>query len=57
MVKHGSRKYGLKAIVETLDSENVKTFYETKKHSASGDAETLCKLSNSKALHDRLEAG
>ena len=39
------------------NTQTVKTFYEKNKHSALGDAETLCRLSNSKAMHDRLEAG
>ena len=52
MEQHGSRKCSMKAIVETLASDKVKTFYEKNKHSALGDAETLCRLSNSKAMHD-----
>ena len=56
MEQHGSRKCGMKAIVETLASDKVKTFYEKNKHSALGDAETLCRLSNSKALHDRFRS-
>ena len=54
MEQHGSRQCGMKAIVETLANDKVKKFYEKNKHSALGDAETLCRLSNSKALHDRL---
>ena len=51
MKQHGSRKYSMKAVVETLASDKVKTFYEKNKH-----AETLCKLSNFKALHDRFRS-
>ena len=54
MEQNGSRKFGMKAIVETLASDTVKVFYENNKHSALSDAETLCKISNSKALHDRF---
>ena len=46
MEPHGSRKCGMKAIVETLASDKVITFYEKNKHIALGDAETLCRLSN-----------
>ena len=53
---HGSRQYGMKAIVETLANDKVKKFYEKNKHSALGDAETLCRLSNSKAMHDRFRS-
>ena len=56
MEQHGSRKCSMKAIVETLASDKVKTFYEKNKHSALGDAETLCRLSNSKAMHDRFRS-
>ena len=38
------------------NTQKVKTFYEKNKHSALGDAETLCRLSNSKALHDRFRS-
>ena len=48
MEQHGSRQCGMKAIVETLANDKVKKFYEKNKHSALGDAETLCRLSNSK---------
>ena len=54
MEQNGSRKFDMKAIVETLASDTVKVFYENNKHSALSDAETLCKISNSKALHDRF---
>ena len=37
-------------------NDKVKKFYEENKHSALGDAETLCRLSNSKALHDRFRS-
>ena len=40
----------------TLASVKVKTFYKKNKPSAFGDAETLCKSSNSKALHDRFRS-
>ena len=56
MEQHGSRKCDMKAIVETLASDEVKTFYEKKQHSALVDAETLSGLSNSKALHDRFRS-
>ena len=56
MEQHGSRQCGMKAIVETLANDKVKKFYEKNKHSALGDAETLCRLSNSKALHDRFRS-
>ena len=54
MQQHGSRRFGMKAIVETLATDNVKKFYSENKHSALGDAETLCKLSYSRLLHDRF---
>ena len=38
------------------NTQKVKTFYEKNKHSALGDAETLCRLSNSKAMHDRFRS-
>ena len=56
MEQHESMKYSMKAIVKTLASDKVKTSYEKSKHSALGDAETLCKLSNTKALHDRFRS-
>ena len=56
MEQHGSRQCGMKAIVETLANDKVKKFYEKNKHSALGDAETLCRLSNSKAMHDRFRS-
>ena len=49
MEQHGSRKYGMKEIVETLASVKVKTFYEK-------NIVQMCKLSNSKALHDRFRS-
>ena len=52
--QHWSRRFGMKAIVETLATDNVKKFYSENKHSALGDAETLCKLSYSRLLHDRF---
>ena len=42
-----SQTYEGEAIVETLASDKVITFYEKNKHTALGDAETLCRLSNS----------
>ena len=56
MEQHGSRQCGMKAIVETLANDKVKKFYEKNKHSALGDAEMLCRLSNSKAMHDRFRS-
>ena len=58
MEQHGSRKYGMMAIVETLASDNVKTkrFMRKTNIVALGDAETFCKISISKALHDRLRS-
>ena len=56
MEQHGSRQCGMKAIVETLANDKVKKFYEKKKHSALCDPETLCILSNSKALYDRFKS-
>ena len=55
MEQHGSRKYSMKAILETLASDKVKTFYEKNKQSA------LMMLKNSakvtlKALHDRFKS-
>ena len=55
MEQHGSRKCGMKVIVETLASDKVKTFYEKNKQSA------LMMLKNSakvtlKALHDRFKS-
>ena len=52
--KQHTRRFGMKAIVETLATDNVKKFYSENKHSALGDAETLCKLSYSRLLHDRF---
>ena len=49
-------KYGMKAIVKELASERLERFYEENKHSAVGDAETLCLLSNSRAIHDRFRS-
>ena len=54
MGQYGSRRFGMKAIVETLASDNVKKFYKENKHSALGDAVTLCQLCNSRLLHDRF---
>ena len=56
MKERGSRKYGMKAIVGTLASDEVKSFYDLNKHSALGDAETLCRLSNSRSLCDRFKS-
>ena len=41
MGQYGSRRFGIKAIVETLASDNVKKFYKENKHSALGDTVTL----------------
>ena len=49
-------KYGMKAIVKELASERLERFYEENKHSAVGYAETLCLLSNSRAMHDRFRS-
>ena len=42
MQERGSRKYGMKTILETLASDELRCFYGMNKHSALGDAETLC---------------
>ena len=42
MQERGSRKFDMKPIVETLASDELRCFYGMNKHSALGDAETLC---------------
>ena len=55
-VERGSRKYGMKTIVETLANDDLKCFYGMNRHSALGDAETLCLLSQSKSLGARFSS-
>merc|ERR1711989_157040 len=55
MEQHGSRQCGMKAIVETLANDKVKKFYEKNKHSALGDAETLCRLSKGSPQKKRVK--
>ena len=50
MEERGLKKYGMKTIVETLANDDLKCFYGMNSHSALGDAETLCLLSQSKSL-------
>ena len=56
MQERGSRKYGMKTIVETLANDDLKCFYGMNSHSALGDAETLCLLSHSKSLGARFNS-
>ena len=56
MQVRGSRKYGMKTIVETLANDDLKCFYGMNRHSALGDAETLCLLSHSKSLGARFSS-
>ena len=56
MQERGSRKYDMKTIVETLASDELRCFYGMNKHSALGDAETLCRLSHSRSLGARFSS-
>ena len=56
MQERGLKKYGMKTIVETLANDDLKCFYGMNSHSALGDAETLCLLSQSKSLGARFSS-
>ena len=56
MQERGLKKYGMKTIVETLANDDLKCFYGMNRHSALGDAETLCLLSHSKSLGARFSS-
>ena len=56
MEERGLKKYGMKTIVETLANDDLKCFYGMNRHSALGDAETLCLLSQSKSLGARFSS-
>ena len=56
MEERGLKKYGMKTIVETLANDDLKCFYGMNSHSALGDAETLCLLSQSKLLGARFSS-
>ena len=56
MQERGSKKYGMKTIVETLANDDLKCFYGMNRHMALGDAETLCRLSHFQSLGARFSS-